>query len=34
MPKITQYTYNTPRKVPQKYIGLHKIYFDTWKGIV
>jgi hypothetical protein len=29
MPKTTQYTYNTPHKVSQKYIGLHKKKFKS-----
>jgi hypothetical protein len=33
MPKTTQYTYNTPHKVFQKYIKLHNISFETWKSI-
>jgi hypothetical protein len=30
--KTTQYTYNTPYKLSHKYIGLHNIFFQTWKG--
>jgi hypothetical protein len=33
MPKTTQYTYNTFRKVSQKYIGFHNIFFEIWKSI-
>jgi hypothetical protein len=33
MPKTIQYTCNTPSRVSQKYIGLHNISFETWKGI-
>jgi hypothetical protein len=31
MPKTTQYTYDTPHRVSQKYIGLHNIYFLNLK---
>jgi len=33
MPKITQYTCNTPHKVSQKYIRFYNISFETWKNI-
>jgi hypothetical protein len=33
MAKTTQYICNTLRKVSQKYIGLHNISFQTWRGI-
>jgi hypothetical protein len=33
MAKIIQYIYNTLHRVSRKYIGLHNIYFETWKGI-
>jgi hypothetical protein len=33
MAKTTPYICNTPRRVSQKYIGLHNISFETWKGI-
>jgi len=32
MAKTTQYIYNTPFKLSQKYIGLHNISFETWRG--
>jgi hypothetical protein len=33
MAKIIQYICNTLHKVSQKYIGLHNISFEIWKGI-
>jgi hypothetical protein len=33
MPKIIQYTYSTPHKVSQKYIGLHNISFETLRNV-
>jgi hypothetical protein len=33
MHKTIQYTYNTPCRVSQKYIGMHNISFETWRGI-
>jgi len=34
MPRKTQWMCNTFFKVSQKYIGLHNISFEMWKGIV
>jgi hypothetical protein len=33
MAKTIQYIHNTLHKVSKKYIGLHNISFETWKGI-
>jgi hypothetical protein len=33
MPKTTPYTWSTFRRVSQKYITLHNISFETWRGI-
>jgi hypothetical protein len=33
MAKTTQYTYNTLLMLSQKYIELHNISFETWRGI-
>ncbi len=33
MAKTIKYICNTPHKVSHKYIGLHNIYFEIWRGI-